>query len=199
MVGSPVPNISGRADKVEMSLTSSEQLALIRLKSFCDWLKAHHVTTFLFYVSFLANVFFLGNPGDYAWGREGLDAIVTQLLNQMDGTGPPPLARDKIDEIPIVLITLDQHGTCPICRKSMGEEGFDDQSGSGGGGMNSMGSNLAAFFRAANDSASSRASSTSSNSSTSTSSSSAGGSSGSSTTSHSHPSTDFNIMDLEFD
>nr|CAD7431930.1 unnamed protein product [Timema monikensis] len=176
-------------------------------------------------------VFFLGNPGDYAWGREGLDAIVTQLLNQMDGTGPPPLARDKIDEIPIVLITLDQvgkslqcsvcwedfragepvrklkcehfyhegcivpwlelHGTCPICRKSMGEEGFDDQSGSGGGGMNSMG--------AANDSASSRASSTSSNSSTSTSSSSAGGSSGSSTTSHSHPSPDFNIMDLEFD
>lgn len=30
---------------------------------------------------------FLGNPGDYAWGREGLDAIVTQLLNQMDSTG----------------------------------------------------------------------------------------------------------------
>lgn len=29
----------------------------------------------------------LGNPGDYAWGREGLDAIVTQLLNQMDTTG----------------------------------------------------------------------------------------------------------------
>lgn len=33
------------------------------------------------------NMLFLGNPGDYAWGREGLDAIVTQLLNQMDGTG----------------------------------------------------------------------------------------------------------------
>lgn len=30
---------------------------------------------------------FFGNPGDYAWGREGLDAIVTQLLNQMDSTG----------------------------------------------------------------------------------------------------------------
>ena len=26
-----------------------------------------------------------GNPGDYAWGRGGLDVIVTQLLNQMDG------------------------------------------------------------------------------------------------------------------
>lgn len=33
------------------------------------------------------NMLFLGNPGDYAWGREGLDAIVTQLLNQMDGAG----------------------------------------------------------------------------------------------------------------
>lgn len=30
---------------------------------------------------------FFSNPGDYAWGREGLDAIVTQLLNQMDCTG----------------------------------------------------------------------------------------------------------------
>lgn len=53
---------------------------------------------------------FLGNPGDYAWGREGLDAIVTQLLNQMDGTGPPPLTKDKIQEIPIVIITQDQVG-----------------------------------------------------------------------------------------
>lgn len=33
------------------------------------------------------NMWFLGNPGDYAWGHEGLDAIVTQLLNQMDGSG----------------------------------------------------------------------------------------------------------------
>lgn len=32
-------------------------------------------------------MFFLGNPGDYAWGREGLDSIVTQLLNQMDNAG----------------------------------------------------------------------------------------------------------------
>jgi E3 ubiquitin-protein ligase RNF115/126 len=39
-----------------------------------------------------------------------LDAIVTQLLNQMDGTGPPPLAKDKIKEIPVVVITQDQVG-----------------------------------------------------------------------------------------
>jgi len=52
----------------------------------------------------------LGNPGDYAWGREGLDAIVTQLLNQMDGTGPPPLADDKIQSLPNVQISQEQVG-----------------------------------------------------------------------------------------
>ncbi|XP_021935057.1 E3 ubiquitin-protein ligase RNF126 isoform X3 [Zootermopsis nevadensis] len=134
-----------------------------------------------------APVFFLGNPGDYAWGREGLDAIVTQLLNQMDGTGPPPLAKDKIKEIPVVVITQDQvgkslqcsvcwedfrldepvrklpcehvyhenciipwlelHGTCPICRKSLGDEGLEDhQPGSGGSNMSNVGPSLAAFF-----------------------------------------------------
>jgi E3 ubiquitin-protein ligase RNF115/126 len=37
-----------------------------------------------------------------------LDAIVTQVLNQMDGTGPPALGKDKIKEIPVVVITQDQ-------------------------------------------------------------------------------------------
>lgn len=50
----------------------------------------------------------VGNPGDYAWGREGLDTIVTQLLNQMDSSGPPPLAKDKINELPFVSITAQQ-------------------------------------------------------------------------------------------
>lgn len=54
--------------------------------------------------------FFLGNPGDYAWGREGLDAIVTQLLNQMDVTGPPPLDKQKIREIPVTVIEQEQVG-----------------------------------------------------------------------------------------
>jgi len=52
----------------------------------------------------------LGNPGDYVWGRDGLDAIVTQLLNQMDGTGPPPLSRNQIDEIPTTTISQSQVG-----------------------------------------------------------------------------------------
>jgi len=149
-------------------------------------------------------VLFLGNPGDYAWGREGLDAIVTQLLNQMDGNGPPPLAQEKIQEIPTAVITQDQvdsnlqcsvcwedfkvsepvrklvcehvyhepciipwlqlHGTCPICRMTLGEEGRSDENGSSVFGAQNVGPGLAALFRAAEqvDSASSRASSTSS-------------------------------------
>ncbi|KAI9579622.1 hypothetical protein GQX74_000410 [Glossina fuscipes] len=70
-----------------------------------------------------SQMFFMGNLGDYAWGREGLDTIVTQLLNQMETSGPPPLPRHKIDEIPKVEVTKDVvdnlHGTCPICRKSL--------------------------------------------------------------------------------
>lgn len=64
------------------------------------------------------NMLFLGNPGDYAWGREGLDAIVTQLLNQMDGTGPPPLSKEVIEAIPTVAITQEQVDAkvqCSVC------------------------------------------------------------------------------------
>ena len=51
-----------------------------------------------------------GNPGDYAWGRGGFDAIVTQLLNQMDGTGPPPMSVDDIKRIPTIKVTQSQIG-----------------------------------------------------------------------------------------
>lgn len=52
----------------------------------------------------------MGNPGDYVWGQDGLDAIVTQLLNQLDGTGPPPLPRKKIDEIPTIIVSQTHVG-----------------------------------------------------------------------------------------
>ncbi len=51
-----------------------------------------------------------GNPGDYAWGRGGLDMIMTRLLNQMDGTGPPPLKEETIDKIPKVSVSEDHIG-----------------------------------------------------------------------------------------
>ncbi|CAL4117120.1 unnamed protein product, partial [Meganyctiphanes norvegica] len=53
-----------------------------------------------------------GNPGDYAWGRGGLDAIITQLMNQLDGTGPPPMPKDKIKQIPTTTIKQEQTGFC---------------------------------------------------------------------------------------
>jgi E3 ubiquitin-protein ligase RNF115/126 len=44
---------------------------------------------------FLIADFFLVNHREYSWGCEGLDGIVTQLLNQMDSSGPPALGKDK--------------------------------------------------------------------------------------------------------
>lgn len=65
-----------------------------------------------------SQMFFMGNPGDYAWGREGIDTIVTQLLNQMETSGPPPLAKDKIQEIPRVEVTdeeIKNQLQCSVC------------------------------------------------------------------------------------
>lgn len=73
-----------------------------------------YLLTFLCHMSYrylaLTYRLFLGNPGDYVWGRDGLDAIVTQLLNQMEGTGPPPLPRDQIDQIPSTMVSQEQIG-----------------------------------------------------------------------------------------
>ncbi|XP_058803170.1 E3 ubiquitin-protein ligase Iruka isoform X2 [Phymastichus coffea] len=142
-----------------------------------------------------APVLFLGNPGDYVWGQQGLDSIVTQLLNQMDGTGPPPLPRRQIDEIPTTSVSqiqvdlklqcsvcwedfileepvrqlpcqhfyhapcivpwLELHGTCPICRQSLGDTTTIEAN------QDTVSPSLAALFRAANESNSSRTSSTS--------------------------------------
>uniref|UniRef100_A0A3Q3KMM2 RING-type E3 ubiquitin transferase n=1 Tax=Monopterus albus TaxID=43700 RepID=A0A3Q3KMM2_MONAL len=66
------------------------------------------------------------NPMDYAWGANGLDAIITQFLNQFENTGPPPADRDKIKSLPTVQIT-DEHVVsgleCPVCKEdySVGE------------------------------------------------------------------------------
>ncbi|XP_003737570.2 E3 ubiquitin-protein ligase RNF126 [Galendromus occidentalis] len=59
-----------------------------------------------------------GNPGDYAWGRGGLDAVITHLLNQLEGTGQAPLAKDQIQAIPEVKISPEQVAAnmqCSVC------------------------------------------------------------------------------------
>ncbi|XP_063076609.1 E3 ubiquitin-protein ligase RNF126-A-like isoform X2 [Engraulis encrasicolus] len=99
------------------------------------------------------------SPMDYAWGSNGLDAIITHLLNQFENSGPPPADREAIRRLPTIEITqqhvasglecsvcredfkrgesarrlpcthtfhsscivtwLEQHDTCPVCRKSL--------------------------------------------------------------------------------
>lgn len=47
---------------------------------------------------------------DYAWGANGLDAIITQLLNQFENTGPPPADKEKIQALPTVPVTEEHVG-----------------------------------------------------------------------------------------
>ncbi|XP_054160461.1 E3 ubiquitin-protein ligase RNF115-like [Oppia nitens] len=59
-----------------------------------------------------------GNPGDYAWGEGGLNEIISQLLNQLDGSGPLPMPQEDIDRLPIVTITEDEIQRvlqCTVC------------------------------------------------------------------------------------
>ncbi|CAG5127580.1 unnamed protein product [Candidula unifasciata] len=58
------------------------------------------------------------NPGDYAWGPSGLDAIISQLLNHLEGTGAPPAQKDKIDNLPRITIEqihIENTLQCSIC------------------------------------------------------------------------------------
>uniref|UniRef100_A0A8C7VGD5 RING-type E3 ubiquitin transferase n=1 Tax=Oncorhynchus mykiss TaxID=8022 RepID=A0A8C7VGD5_ONCMY len=69
---------------------------------------------------------FHSNPGDYAWGQGGLDAVITELLGQFESTGPPPAEKEMISSLPTVNISQEQTDTrleCPVCREeySVGE------------------------------------------------------------------------------
>ncbi|KAJ2949406.1 hypothetical protein O0L34_g15320 [Tuta absoluta] len=60
----------------------------------------------------------VGAPGDYVFGGEGLDAVVTQLLGQLENAGPPPLPREQINQIPSQPVTAEQaanNATCSVC------------------------------------------------------------------------------------
>ncbi|CAL1527288.1 unnamed protein product [Lymnaea stagnalis] len=59
-----------------------------------------------------------GNPGDYAWGAGGLDAIISQLLNHLEGTGAPPAQKEKIENLEKVRIDkthVENTLQCSIC------------------------------------------------------------------------------------
>ncbi|TRY65105.1 hypothetical protein DNTS_009662 [Danionella cerebrum] len=65
------------------------------------------------------------NPGDYAWGQEGLDSVVTQLLGQSENAGPPPAHKEMISSLPTVNISSEQAACrleCPVCREEFSVE-----------------------------------------------------------------------------
>lgn len=55
---------------------------------------------------------------DYAWGAGGLDTIITQLLNQLENTGPPPATEQQLVNLPVVKINEEEFEKkieCAIC------------------------------------------------------------------------------------
>ena len=59
-----------------------------------------------------------GDMRDYAWGAGGLDTIITQLLNQLENTGPPPATEHQLDQLPTVKINeveFEKKIECAIC------------------------------------------------------------------------------------
>nr|XP_029478801.1 E3 ubiquitin-protein ligase RNF126-like isoform X1 [Oncorhynchus nerka] len=88
-----------------------------------------HTSCFVFLViswNILDRGMLHSNPMDYAWGANGLDAIITQLLNQFENTGPPPADRERIKTLPTIQITEEHVGSsleCPVCKEdySVGE------------------------------------------------------------------------------
>ncbi|PIK55513.1 hypothetical protein BSL78_07594 [Apostichopus japonicus] len=65
-----------------------------------------------------------GSPQDYVWGEGGLDTIITQLLNNVEGQGPPPANKDDIDSLKTLHITEELIATsteCPVCKEDFSE------------------------------------------------------------------------------
>ncbi|KAA0202527.1 hypothetical protein HAZT_HAZT009879 [Hyalella azteca] len=59
-----------------------------------------------------------GNPGDYVWGRGGLDAVITHFMGQLENNGPAPLTADQIAAIPSTQVTQEQCQNkmqCSVC------------------------------------------------------------------------------------
>lgn len=67
------------------------------------------------------------NAGDYVFTSGGLDNIITMLMNQIDGSGPPPASKAQIEELPTDKISqqqVDNNLQCHVCMEdySLDEE-----------------------------------------------------------------------------
>ncbi|KAF6728975.1 E3 ubiquitin-protein ligase RNF126 [Oryzias melastigma] len=90
-----------------------------QLSHFCTFV-VHFNYHFFLFDFFIFRGMLHSNPMDYAWGANGLDAIITQLLNQFENTGPPPADRERIKSLPTITITQEHISAgleCPVCKE----------------------------------------------------------------------------------
>ncbi len=52
------------------------------------------------------------SPGDYVWGPQGIDNMISQLLASLEDPGPPPAEQNKIESLPTVLSTPENMEFC---------------------------------------------------------------------------------------
>ncbi|KAJ3411668.1 hypothetical protein HDV05_001877 [Chytridiales sp. JEL 0842] len=67
-----------------------------------------------------------GNPGDYVFSQRRLDEIISQLMEQSQGNGPPPASEESLRRIPKVKVRgvdLGEHPECAICQDHFTDEG----------------------------------------------------------------------------
>ena len=53
-----------------------------------------------------------GSPGDYAWGPQGLENIISQMLANLEDTGAPPTEKEKLEALPLVQVTEKELEEC---------------------------------------------------------------------------------------
>ncbi|KAJ3053364.1 hypothetical protein HK097_004458 [Rhizophlyctis rosea] len=62
----------------------------------------------------------VGNPGDYVFGSNGLDDVITRLMEQhAQRTQPPSASEETINSLPtlkVALSELGEHTECPVCQ-----------------------------------------------------------------------------------
>ncbi|KAJ2831869.1 hypothetical protein GGI24_001432 [Coemansia furcata] len=70
----------------------------------------------------------VGNLGDYVWGQNSLDDIITQIMEQNQGAhAPPPASQESIMKLPKRLVTaeeLQRNMDCGICMEEYKPEEY---------------------------------------------------------------------------
>lgn len=56
-----------------------------------------------------------GAPSDYAWGPQGLDNIISQMLANLEDNGAPPTEKERIEKLPSVLVAVEDLRECEPC------------------------------------------------------------------------------------